>query len=44
MDSPASWQASELEADPGWRFILDARARRDLTAAGGGAGRAGEPG
>lgn len=33
MDSSASWQASELEADRRWRFDLDDRARHDLAAA-----------
>lgn len=30
---PAAWHAAELEADPGWLFTLDDRARCDLVAA-----------
>jgi hypothetical protein len=32
-DSPAAWNAAELEADARWRFALDDRARRDLLTA-----------
>jgi hypothetical protein len=40
-DKPAAWSAAELEADKGWLFALDARARRDLVQA---VARAQDPG
>lgn len=33
FDSPAAWNAAQLDADKRWLFALDDRARRDLTAA-----------
>lgn len=32
-DSPAQWTEAELDADRRWIYVLDDRARRDLTAA-----------